>query len=307
MHRELAASLAHIAESLTGAYPNECAQLREFVARLDSGVRVPALAFGTYFEIARTLLAGDPAPVPQLVNKLTSLPERASALTVCAAGASNAAALMEALRNPGAGTVDMAPVTPATAASFSALLQDGLALMAETLPELHGEVTSIVHEVLLAHSPPGQKMEFDGASHYQFWGLLMLNPKHHATPLAVVEVLAHESAHSLLFGLTIEEPLVFNPDEELYDSPLRIDPRPMDGIFHATFVSARMAWAMGRLAADPRLTAEERAAAAEAARTDRENFAKGVSVVDEHARLSETGAALIAAAREAMTAQTLPR
>lgn len=91
MHRELAASLAHIAESLTGAYPNECAQLREFVARLDSGVRVPALAFGTYFEIARTLLAGDPAPVPQLVNKLTSLPERASALTVCAAGASNAA------------------------------------------------------------------------------------------------------------------------------------------------------------------------------------------------------------------------
>lgn len=303
MHRELGASLAHIADAIAGALPSESSRLSELAARLDAGLRLPAVAFGTYFQIARALLAGDPAPVPQLVNKLVSLPERATTLTVHTPGWPQSAALLEALGDPGAGVFNIAPVAPGTAASFTGLLREGLALMAETLPELHGEVTVIVREVLLAHAPPGQKMEFDGASHYQFWGLLMLNPKHHATPLAVVEVLAHEAAHSLLFGLTIEEPLVFNPDAELYSSPLRLDPRPMDGIYHATFVSARMAWAMGRLAADTRLTAEERAAAAAAARTDRENFAKGISVVDEHGRLSESGATIMAAAREAIAIQ----
>ncbi len=300
MHRELGASLVHISEAMAEALPVESARLNEFAARLEAGLRLPSLAFGIYFQIARALLAGDSASVPELVDKLISLSERASTLRVYTAGDPDAAALLAALGDPRAGDFKTAPVPPGAAASFTALLQNGLALMAETLPELHGEVTAIVHEVLLAHAPPGQKTEFDGASHYQFWGLLMLNPKHHTTPLAVVEVLAHEAAHSLLFGLTIEEPLVFNPDEELYSSPLRLDPRPMDGIYHATFVSARMAWAMGRLAEDPRLTPEERAAAAEAARTDRENFAKGISVVDEHARLSETGAAIMAAARNAI-------
>lgn len=307
MHRELAASLAHIAEAMAEALPSEGVRLTELAARLDAGLRVPALAFATYYQIAGTLLAGDAAPVPRLVEKLVSLPERASTQTVCAAGSQDATALVEALREPGAGAFDLAPVAPDTVASFTALLQDGLALMAETLPELHGEVTAIVHEVLLAHAPPGQKTEFDGASHYQFWGLLILNPKHHTSPLAVVEVLAHEAAHSLLFGLTIDEPLVFNPDGELYASPLRLDPRPMDGIYHATFVSARMAWAMGRLADDDRLTVAERAAAAEAAAADRDNFAKGISVVDEHARLSESGAAIMAAAREAMAMPTSAR
>ena len=300
MHRELGASLVHIAEALAEALPSESARLNELAVRLDAGLRVPALAFATYYEIARTLLADDPAPLPRLVEKLVCLPERTASQTVRAAGSPDATALVEALREPGAGAFGLAPVPPDTVASFTALLRDGLALMAETLPELHGEVTAIVHEVLLAHAPPGQKTEFDGASHYQFWGLLMLNPKHHTSPLAVVEVLAHEAAHSLLFGLTIDEPLVFNPDSELYASPLRLDPRPMDGIYHATFVSARMAWAMGRLADDRRLTEAERAAAAEAAASDRANFAKGISVVDEHARLSETGAAIMAAARDAM-------
>lgn len=61
------------------------------------------------------------------------------------------------------------------------------------------------------------------------------------------EVLAHEAGHSLLFGLTVDEPLVLNLDDVLYPSPLREDPRPMDDIYHAAFVSAHMALAMETL------------------------------------------------------------
>jgi HEXXH motif-containing protein len=47
----------------------------------------------------------------------------------------------------------------------------------------------------------------------------------------VAEVLTHEAGHSLLFGLTVDEPLVLNLDDVLYPSPLREDPRPMDDIY----------------------------------------------------------------------------
>ena len=200
--------------------------------------------------------------------------------------------------------LSLAPITAAERDDFAALLSAGLALMEAELPELHGEVTAIVRQVVLAQAPKGAKLEFDGASHYQYWGLLLLNPNHHRTPLAVVEVLAHEAAHSMLFGLTVEEPLVFNPDDELYPSPLRLDRRPMDGIYHATFVSARMTWAMERLAASPRLSPEDRAAARAAAETDRRNFAAGHSVVEEHGRLSATGASILRGALAYMRAPT---
>ncbi len=191
-----------------------------------------------------------------------------------------------------------APITSETSEIFAALVTEALAMLETGLPDLAGEIRSIVHEMLFAQAPEGAVTEFDGASHYQFWGLLLLNPRHHRTPLAVAEVLAHEAGHSLLFGLTVDEPLVTNPDTELYPSPLRRDPRPMDGIYHATFVSARMAWAMEGLAESGALDRRERERALAAAAVDRANFAKGIGVVDAHASLSRTGRAVIEAARD---------
>jgi HEXXH motif-containing protein len=197
----------------------------------------------------------------------------------------------------GEGADRFAPITPEMHRAFAALVDEGLALLDTGLPALAGEVRAIVHHMLFAQAPAGALVEFDGASHYQFWGLLFLNPKHHRTPLAVAEVLAHEAGHSLLFGLTVDEPLVHNPDDALFPSPLRRDPRPMDGIFHATFVSARMAWAMEGLADSGLLSATERAAARDAAAKDRANFASGLAVVDAHGLLSGTGRAILDNAR----------
>jgi HEXXH motif-containing protein len=182
-----------------------------------------------------------------------------------------------------------APIPPATGKTFCTLLDEGFGLLSAGASDLHAEIDTILSEILLAQAPDGAVMEFDGASHYQFWGLLILNPKHHRTPLAVAEVLAHEAGHSLLFGLTIDEPLVLNADDELFPSPLRLDPRPMDGIYHATFVSARMTYAMERLADSGVLSPADRDQARREAAKDRANFAAGHAVVQAHGRLSETG------------------
>ena len=40
-----------------------------------------------------------------------------------------------------------------------------------------------------------------------------------------------------------QDPMVLNPETELFPSPIRIDKRPMIGIFHASFVLARILFA----------------------------------------------------------------
>jgi hypothetical protein len=74
----------------------------------------------------------------------------------------------------------------------------------------------------------------------------------------------------------------------------------MDGIYHATFVSARMHWAMSRLGESGLLDDATRDAALAAAAADARNFELGYAVVAEHGRLTATGRALMNGAREYM-------
>jgi HEXXH motif-containing protein len=62
-----------------------------------------------------------------------------------------------------------------------------------------------------------------------------------------LRTIVHEAAHLLLFGLARNEPLVNDGPARCHDSPLRRDPRPMDGLFHAAFVLARECFAFDRL------------------------------------------------------------
>ncbi len=250
MQSELAASLRHIADVSGGGIAE---RLRGPIALLDCGEALPPVAFGLYYDLGAALIAGDAARAVSASRALAGVRPRSATLKMGRVGAAPEIERVLRLRM-GEEAERFAPITSETSEIFAALVTEALAMLETGLPDLAGEIRSIVHEMLFAQAPEGAVTEFDGASHYQFWGLLLLNPRHHRTPLAVAEVLAHEAGHSLLFGLTVDEPLVTNPDTELYPSPLRRDPRPMDGIYHATFVSARMAWAMEGLAESGRWT-----------------------------------------------------
>ena len=301
-HRDLRGSLHHVASAIREhpEWQPVTERVDALCTRLSSGGRFQPVAFGHYFSLVEAVLAGDAAQAAACAERMDALPERAARRVVARGHAGELDAVLDERDGPSAARFH--PVSPEVAARFEPLLDEGMALLAAGLPELHGEIEALVHEVLVAQAQPNGETQFEGASHYQFWGLLLLNPTRHRTRLAVAEVLAHEAGHSLLFGLTRQEPLVHNPDEELYPSPLRADPRPMDGIYHATFVSARMTWAMDRLVASDVLTPEERDAAREAAAHDRRNFVAGLSVVRAHGRLSDTGAEIMANAEAAMAA-----
>ena len=108
------------------------------------------------------------------------------------------------------------------------------------MPEFGGEFRALVRVIYLASAPDEvDAARFDGASSYRLWGGLVLNVDDDKSDLEMLETLAHEAGHCFLFGLTVSEPLT-RSDGRVFQSPLRTDARPLDGIYHATYVSARM-------------------------------------------------------------------
>lgn len=120
-----------------------------------------------------------------------------------------------------------------------AKISDVINIIKRTQTNFHQEFQTLVSTIVMA-KPKSQTFRFDGASSYHLWGLMMLAWDDQKTDLEWIETLAHESSHIYLFGLIRDQALLVEDNEGLYSSPLRADKRPLEGIYHATYVSARM-------------------------------------------------------------------
>jgi hypothetical protein len=170
-------------------------------------------------------------------------------------------------------------------------------------PEMAGEIRALLREIVIAAGPKDPKaLTFDGASSYMLWGATLLNARGQTNVLDTAQALAHESGHNLLFGFCVSGPLVDNPDDELFSSPLRKDPRPMDGVFHATYVIARMHQTLMHLLESGVLEAGDQQRALADLEAHRRNFAVGDQVVREGGRLTPLGVEAIESARAYMAA-----
>jgi HEXXH motif-containing protein len=165
------------------------------------------------------------------------------------------------------------------------------ALLLQADPAFHDEVGHLLRMIVLA-APESPDLDhlFNGASSFFLWGATFLNADLRRTNISLIDLLVHESSHVLLFGIGFESALTQNSGDERYSSPLRSDPRPIDGIFHACFVATRVSLAMSRLLASGILTEQQRREAEQ--RRDYNGNAARISlgVLDEHARLTELGA-----------------
>ena len=177
-----------------------------------------------------------------------------------------------------------------------------MTLLERGFPEMAAEILALLHEIIIAVGPEDPKsLTFDGSSSYMLWGAIMLNARGQSTVLDTAQALAHESGHNVLFGLCASGPLIYNDDEESFSHPLRQDPRPMDGVFHAAYVIARMHQTLERLLQADVLTNEQREAAARDLKIQRNSFAEADAVIRQSAKLTAIGAEAIAAARAQMT------
>ena len=306
MHAGLAASLRHVCDQARGVVAFDEDALAALIESLEGGATFGAPTFAAYYALVPPLIEGDHDAAAAAFSTLAAARPIAPGLRVVALTREELSDRFDTyhamMNGDPSMPIGMLPPGRELADGFRTRFQRGFELLEQAVPELAGEVRHIINEVVIVAGDPSLKYQFDGGSHFQLWGALFLNADFHKTDHAIVEVIAHESAHSLLFGFCTEEALVENADEELYASPLRVDPRPMDGIYHATFVSARMHWAMSRLLASGLLDDETAHQVSAALDADVRNFEAGYGVVAAHGRLTPTGRALMDGARRYMAA-----
>jgi hypothetical protein len=171
--------------------------------------------------------------------------------------------------------------------------------LSENLPDWWQEFEELVSTIVLAQSEGGR---FGGASAFGAWGAILVNPKASTTPSKIALTLIHESSHLKLFHAYLDDEIVLNAAQDLYSSPLRVEARPMNGIFHAAFVLARMVAFLNDLlelndleqvfgtdATDSLYQELERSISA---------FEAAYSVISEHGDLTEKGQTIIQEAAE---------
>jgi HEXXH motif-containing protein len=249
--------------------------------------------FGIYYDLVLSLERNEEALARALLSELLELPTPAEGIQV-----KSLADLSATQRDRYRRQVDtdpnsvmrIDPAPPAMNEHCRRRVGEALSLLHQGYPELHAELQAILREVVIAASPElDAALEFDGASSFLLWGSIALNARGHETRLDTLEALVHESAHCLLFGLSSAERLLQNDNQPRYSSPLRADPRPLDGIFHATFVTARMHHAVAMLLRKEVLSDQEVAQAKYSLTQHVAAFSDGAATLKEHATFTSLG------------------
>ena len=187
------------------------------------------------------------------------------------------------------------PINANALAQAQSQVHQALAQLALCAPEMHAEVCTIVTDIVLAQSGAARRMVFGGISSFAAWGAICLNQPVHRHWTEYFKQLVHETAHLLLFAIAREQALVLNAANERQPSALRDDNRPIDGIFHAAFVSAREAYAfdawLNWQATQPpeAVSSDDMARVEQALECSVLAFWDCCEQLDAHAKLSELG------------------
>ena len=303
---QLRESVEYLAEKLHPYVAMPAERLARFSARL-ADAPVPPLTYAVYSDLVLAIDADDLDRARGLTDLLLAVPPPVGALTVRELGrgmsAEEAGRYAHYAESGSDLRLDLTAPSPSAAGRCRHEIAAALLLLDKQDPALASELRALVSEIVLCRDGPSARgIQFDGASNFMLWGAVLINPETPRSRPAMIQVLAHESAHNLLFALCPDQPLVNNDPGERYRSALRADPRPLEGIYHATFVCARMHRAMSGLVSDPTLSPSERGEAKAALKKDAESFWSGMETLVQHADYTEPGAAIIEGACAYMAA-----
>ncbi|WP_225029803.1 aKG-HExxH-type peptide beta-hydroxylase [Xinfangfangia pollutisoli] len=306
-----ATSFTHLMTEVLPPAEGRAAAYRAAVDRaLGAGFPSPVL-LGRHAELRDAALAGDEAAFNlqrDAIADLAFAPAEAAFRIVPLVPSAWEGDGIEIIRRRIADDVGLTTQLSAPAEPMIALATERLtrarAIIATATPDWGAELDALLSEVILAVNDG--RAGFAGGSVFDLFGAILFNPNTRATISHHLITLIHESSHLLLFAYHLDDEVLLNDPDQLYTSPLRQQGRPMEGIFHAMWVSARMA-AFGRaLLAAPDLPAlmseDEIAQLRQDTEAARRAYVNGHETVDAHAQLTALGAQIHADAAAAMAA-----
>ena len=197
-------------------------------------------------------------------------------------------------------TAHLGAPDPAMRDAANTHLETAMSTLAKIAPDWHREIELLGSQIINTQSQD-ETVSIGGAAVFDAFGAVLINPETFRSPSVPLTQLVHEVSHQHMFLFHLDDAILLNDDEAAYASPLRQEPRPMEGIFHAGWVSARMS-----LVADAVLSSSDRPDWADAMAAEKETtiavFKDCAEVIDEHAEFTPFGRALYTTAREAIDA-----
>ena len=305
MHAALASSVLSVA---TQAEPylqeTSIAAVSEWSETVCAGRCVGPYTFGGYYDLVAALAQDEIQRAELIFKELLSADTAHSPTRVRTLDSDLSRSVGERYqRFMGNGKTDASGIAPPRLEAverFEPLLQDAFALLRRYRPTLHAEFETLIRDIILV-APDGSSPEaFEGGTCFKLWGALFLNAQCRPSPAQLAVSLAHEEGHAVLFGACRDEMLVENTDGERFWSPIRQAKRPMEGIFHATFVSARMIDLLLVLRQASLLSDYEKTQMNSELEQTVRVYEEGVSTIKRHARLTATGRSVLQAMRHAM-------
>jgi len=308
----LAESLEHIVGQCAShiAFDREAAAA--LVGRVASGERMPPALFGAYFSLVETIEEGSLDEVRRALERVLRhaespppAPLRVRPLNRAEFTKDEEADLRRSFVSDSLLDEQIGHLTGEKEEQSRAQFERALSILRRHAPATFAEVETHISEFVPALGKPAGGMEFDGCSSLERWGSILINAGLAKTDLELCEMIAHEASHNALFAMAPLNFHVENDPEERYASPLRVDPRPMNGLYHATFVLARMCYAMREVAASPTALAALAEEAGKLADASAALFAKGYETVRQHAVFTPEGRQIMRDAADFMRADEL--
>lgn len=290
MHQALLKSLMHIDKTIKEA-KKECHALRKAINILVEGGELPPESFGWYYSAVFNFINDqDDDGMICLKNLAEPMITNTSSIHVSAyVKETHPRETAMYLRSLGeADGFKMAEPEMRTYFDFKKMFAAALEVLEAHVPHLHQEIQLLIRHVIVVKAKHDSQM-FYGMSPYQLWRLVFLNIICARTLPSMLETLIHESAHVYLFGACTHEPLTLNPSNETYYSAIRQCERPMDGIYHAAFVTARVVWAFKEILKQSQLHSRYEDEIKSIIATNEKYHHECLKVVNSHGKLSKTG------------------
>ena len=153
------------------------------------------------------------------------------------------------------------------------------------LPKFYAEISLLCKQVIFYNAPYPK-----GGSSFDLFGLFYINIiAVDWSFLDAIDYVIHESSHFYLFLICCQDPLVEDSLTRRFKAPFRDDLRPMAGIYHATFVLARLILAFRELDQNNAFKGNDSLLLKQRLADNLIKFQQCIEIIDQHAKLTPLG------------------
>lgn len=197
------------------------------------------------------------------------------------------------LQNDDTFTLAVSGIDSATYENAKHKINESLKFLKTSNLELYGEIRTYIQEIILTKCLTPNVM-YDSGSDFNCYSTIFINGENTEKPwMYYLEGIVHEAAHMHLFAINSEDDLILNRVTERFDAPLRKDKRSMSGVYHATFVLARILYAFSGIREACSLNSDEQHYIEKLMRDYQKRFFLSMDLINNSAKMTKLAEELI--------------